>query len=477
MGWFSRKSQEEETVYSGPVSPEVVHLELENSAMRKKYHLVGAREKLDFSGGTPLGYRIQALIDIPEHGVVAGDLGGYVEDESVLSHEGSCWIGGDAYVSKHHEEYRYGDGSRVPREPAVRDDALVTGNAMVYGRVFGNAKISGNAYVGVDIGKDSIITDNSYIYNSSVSGTILMSGNARVTAMWISSCSKTPVTISGDISLKGKSDRSSLLCENEEKIILSGASRMHLVSIKGTLIFDAEVNLEEVTFDGDTTILGNPQIKPQTKFTGRNVISGDSFIPPGSHVHDVTMDHGILQYGAIGTAQPQDTSSLAEQSAPVLVPAVNSIDITEYMDTITQIETEYESYTTDIVKLIKYPAMVDASIPEVADFIAKLRVAKRSLKSGSAERVRDIAEALELAFIRAENKVRTLVSSHLDEGKKKSLKTAEKMFKLAIDEASPEPEKKLGFKAGMRALEGVVDVPDRAVDNLKAQIGLLELEV
>lgn len=61
-------------------------------------------------------HRIQALIDIPEIGVKKGDLGGFVECEYNLSHEGNCWI---------------------------FDEATVIGNA----QVFENALVKGNAHM------------------------------------------------------------------------------------------------------------------------------------------------------------------------------------------------------------------------------------------------------------------------------------------------------------------------------------------
>lgn len=72
--------------------------------------------KYEFTGETKvvLGirlYRIKALIDISAHGVVSGDLGGWIAKESNLSHCGNAWVYGDARV--------YGD-------------AQVSGNAQVY---------------------------------------------------------------------------------------------------------------------------------------------------------------------------------------------------------------------------------------------------------------------------------------------------------------------------------------------------------
>lgn len=67
-------------------------------------------------------HRIRALIDIPEHNVKAGDLGGWIEAERNLSQKGAAWVA---------------DSARV------MGSAWVTGSA----RVIGNARVSGNARI------------------------------------------------------------------------------------------------------------------------------------------------------------------------------------------------------------------------------------------------------------------------------------------------------------------------------------------
>ena len=74
-------------------------------------------------------YSIKALRDFG--GIKAGDLGGYIEKESNLSHNGDAWLYEDAMV--------YGNA-------LVRGNALVFGNAEVYG----NAAIGGNVWVDGD---------------------------------------------------------------------------------------------------------------------------------------------------------------------------------------------------------------------------------------------------------------------------------------------------------------------------------------
>lgn len=61
----------------------------------KKYKLTGETKEI---GGVTL-HRIRALIDIPEHDVKAGDLGGWIEEEFNLSHDGAAWVRGEAWVS------------------------------------------------------------------------------------------------------------------------------------------------------------------------------------------------------------------------------------------------------------------------------------------------------------------------------------------------------------------------------------------
>ena len=104
--------------------------------MNRKYEFTGERcdwmnRKYEFTGETKnwIGrklHRIRAVRDFGD--VKAGDLGGWIEKERNLSHDGDAWVYGNAEV--------YGD-------------AWVYGNAWVYGdaRVSGNAKVSGNAEV------------------------------------------------------------------------------------------------------------------------------------------------------------------------------------------------------------------------------------------------------------------------------------------------------------------------------------------
>jgi hypothetical protein len=90
--------------------------------MQKKYEFVAHDCVL---AGTRRLFRIRAVRDFGD--VRRGDLGGYIESEANLCHEGDCWIHDVAQV--------YGP------EAVVRDNARVRGEAWVLGRVEGNAEV------------------------------------------------------------------------------------------------------------------------------------------------------------------------------------------------------------------------------------------------------------------------------------------------------------------------------------------------
>lgn len=119
------------------------------SSMEKKYILL-YNSFVDIEGVRL--FQIQAVRDFGED-IKTGDLGGFIQSEANLSHEGLAWVV---------------RGSKVFGNARVFDDALITGasivrdNAQVCGRavVVGYSCISGNA----------IVYDDAFIVGSEVSG-------------------------------------------------------------------------------------------------------------------------------------------------------------------------------------------------------------------------------------------------------------------------------------------------------------------
>ena len=101
-------------------------------------------------------HRIKALRDFGD--VKKGDVGGYVENEYNLSHDGECWIYYDAAVY---------ENATVWNDVKIRDEARIYGNAMINDNVVvcNNAIICDEAKVRANtrVCGDSVICGNAYI--------------------------------------------------------------------------------------------------------------------------------------------------------------------------------------------------------------------------------------------------------------------------------------------------------------------------
>ena len=75
--------------------------------MNRKYEFTGREKTLNDNGKEVVVKQIRAIRRIPLYDVEEGDVGGWIESEENLSHDGDCW---------------------------VKDDAVVYGNALVSGR-------------------------------------------------------------------------------------------------------------------------------------------------------------------------------------------------------------------------------------------------------------------------------------------------------------------------------------------------------
>ena len=107
-------------------------------------------------------FRIKALVAFGN--VEKGELGGFIEKEDNLSHDGDAWVFDNAQV--------FGDAQ-------VYGNAQVFGNARVFGNawVCGNAQVSGNAQVF----DNAQVSGNAQVFgNAWVCGNAQVSGNAQV---------------------------------------------------------------------------------------------------------------------------------------------------------------------------------------------------------------------------------------------------------------------------------------------------------
>lgn len=134
-------------------------------ANTKKYRLI--LEDCKTTNGRKL-YRIEALKNFDN--IKIGELGGYIESEDNLSHEGGAWVCNNARVFGH---ARVRENAIVGGDARVHDTAVIHGSARVYDNVIvnGNARIYGNAR----------IRNNAWIYdNARICDNALVCNDARV---------------------------------------------------------------------------------------------------------------------------------------------------------------------------------------------------------------------------------------------------------------------------------------------------------
>ena len=197
----------------------------------KKYELV--KEDSIIVDGHTL-YRIRALKDFSH--VKADDLGGYIEKEENLSHEGDCWIANEGRV--------YGDASVeanaiIDDIAVVKDQAIVTDMAYISDEavICNKAMIRGLASVTEDavVGGEVDISDNSYIDgNASIKGEGFVCGNTYIGGdtdidgdFEISSCTITGGRING-----------TNVVINDGSSIFSGADITGNVTINGSAVIN-----------------------------------------------------------------------------------------------------------------------------------------------------------------------------------------------------------------------------------------------
>jgi carbonic anhydrase/acetyltransferase-like protein (isoleucine patch superfamily) len=436
----------------------------EASTEGKKYKL---GDKVSVCAGNNLVYevsRIIALRDIPRHGITAGQIGGYVGSEFNLAQEGDAWVGKDAIVHGHVK---------------VKDNALVTDNSSVisnqisdkpYPWVGGAAIIKDNATLaGVDFiaQGNSQVMDSSSVFDSKISGSVTISDDAIVE----NSTVKKRVTISGSAHIV------QVLAIDDA--VIKDSAYMFAGAISGQSSIGGSCRIENSKLREETHVSGNVKIKDNSICEGTNYLSGDLVIPPNHYVVNKTMvGEKSSFFGLLKTDDDPADSDGTEAS-----PAVNGLTYSEkkpaainFEALITGIENEYRSYSTDIVKLIKYPLMTDPSVPQIQDFLFLLRKAKRLISSPDEVEQKDVSEQLERAYMVAESHALKVASSQYSEIELKKTEDAKNFINKACDENSTVAEKKIGFRATMKALEGVVTVPEDAVDAFRERIGLLEIE-
>jgi carbonic anhydrase/acetyltransferase-like protein (isoleucine patch superfamily) len=373
-------------------------------------------------------YQLQALRDIPKYGVKTGDLGGFVSNDQILSHDGSCWVADDAQV------VGYVD---ISDDAYISEKSLVINihpNRAIYvedeAKIYGSARVQitrHEDYSGGDAGM--VIQGNVQIYGESVVASCgVIYGNTKIHGNAVVVMA---AEISDDADISGAVKLS-------RGVNISGKS-----ILSGNAFIDNNVNLR------NCIIGGNQQIAPNISLSGKE-LSGD----------------GVLDSMTAITALDQKT---IETPAPS---ATTKKMLAVYKETLAGIE----SYESDIVKIIKYPVMTDRTDNYTREMVKALNTAKRLVGNPEDPDFAEAVLALEDAYLSAESNALKVASTSLSEEGLKKADLARDMLAIASNEASSENEKKVSFKQAFKQLEGVIAVPELAVETFRVKIGLKELE-
>jgi serine acetyltransferase len=399
-----------------------------------KYRLLPKEEivpcMLGWNSGAANMYRIEALRDIPLHGVKAGDLGGYVNSPKVLSQNGSAWIA---------------------------DNAMVLDNVVVQG----NAYVGGNAIVCSRFSYTYIVLDENTKVMDYAQILIPRDGEDK----------KSGTTISGNVEIYGHA-------------VISEVGR-----ISGNVKICDNVFIEKADrLIGDISVWGNVKIGKAARVFGKTDISGSTVLEDYASVTDSSLSghtvismqkpvsnvsfHDGFNVTIHNTPAISEIGSASQGATALIAPAQQQ----HAMGVFAEIKEDIASYETDIVKIIKYPVMTDRTDPYTRDMIMALKNARRYSSTPSSQEFLDSVIELEKAFLAAESKALKISSANLSDAEKKKTEKAKDLFRIASNEASTEHEKKVAFVQGFKQLEGVIAVPEVAVDAFRVKVGLKEIE-
>lgn len=278
----------------------------------KKYEFTGETLKDEIPIGVEARehvtvYQIRALIDIPAHNVKKGDLGGWIEKEENLSHEGNCWLGngivsgsstikGDILVgdNEYEESSCYIRGNSHIEgtgllSGVVVDNSIINGHILSYGTSFDFSYVEGNIKAFEGLLKQCHVKSSGDKIVFSHCVLIPTSGRLKVT-----NCDNKPLTLdhvcidfenaTGDhfidafgemkhvysdglskLNLSGQLDicnvyldekASFLITNTSEKVILRGESDANPIYFA-----DGVKELSDVTLEGNVTLKGNMSIQ------------------------------------------------------------------------------------------------------------------------------------------------------------------------------------------------------------------------
>lgn len=214
-----------------------------------KYELVNRSKTVETPYGEAMVFQIRALIDLPDIGVKAGDLGGYIGDERCLSHANQCWVFAGSSVTL---------GSRVRNRAQVKGNSMVTGHSIVRGtavvidsEILSGSTVQGNSRVkSSDISEKCIISGNSNIQTSRLRSVKLV--DSQIVDSTVQSLRADQLVFEKPVDI----DNSHLEMHADEPFVMKKLlmKRVTAIDVVEFRIFE-ETSMIDVVFEGETSLL------------------------------------------------------------------------------------------------------------------------------------------------------------------------------------------------------------------------------
>lgn len=428
-------------------------------------------------------HRIKALVDIPRHGVKAGDIGGYVSNKHILSQFGDCWIGSQAIV--------WGN-TKIEGNALVNDEAtLFSSSDEIQLLVTGNAKIDGRAMVEITEGfsdpdyTQAVIDENVHIFGYAyIRNTIQIFGSAQIydnaqvnDAKYI--CGEAKIYekafLMGENSISGSAEIFGMTTIGKRTII-SGNST---IGTSGKILYvPANKKLADVAMGAPNnkkaakSLAGKNQKDPNSVSATRKFVNmirfGEKSI---SEKDQKEYDYELRKYDDELRKYAKELEEFIDSDASSADSDAQTISI----QTLDDIAGRIDDYQHDIVKIIKYPLMVDTTDPFTSKMMMLLNKAQRLRSFSDNKQFSETVDALEEAFLAAESNALRLCVSKLSDDERKKTAKANDLLNIAMDDAASENEKQVAFKQGLKQLEGIILIPDHAIETFRVKAGIAQL--
>lgn len=181
--------------------------------------------------------------------VYEGAVGGFVESESNLSHDGTCWVFDDARVRGNARvmgNAHVRDSVIIYGNAVVKDNACVYNNARVYERatvadhayICGHANVHGDArvYDHATVAGRAAVCDSGQVYGGAHIEVVYVSDNARV-------CGNAYITARVDIA------KDAVVTRDDDVIALSGVSPWNITVYRTYDGFRVQAGCQNFTAD------------------------------------------------------------------------------------------------------------------------------------------------------------------------------------------------------------------------------------